>query len=240
MRTTRPGLYPTGPSARPQPVPRPFSSPSVPFVTPACEPGPGPSRACDAAAAGEERDRPPNPPPDPRLGPRVRGGDTGGRGDRPGGRGASGAGRFMEGPLHCVMICHVPHAVVEALHFRSCISFSPSRCVPLQSVRAAATGCGAGRSWAPAFAGWQKGREAGCSRVGGRTGYKAKREVRMRQARRPGRQWGHTLRSIRKRMCEPGSLRASGRKTAPGDRAPGLTSRGVAKGHELSCFPCPC
>ena len=46
----------------------------------------------------------------------------------------------MEGPLHCVMICHVPHAVAVALHFRSCISFSPSRSVPLQSACAAGLG----------------------------------------------------------------------------------------------------
>ena len=39
------------------------------------------------------------------------------------------AGRFVEGPLQCVMFCHVPHAAAEALRFRSCISF-------LRSVRA--------------------------------------------------------------------------------------------------------
>ncbi len=35
------------------------------------------------------------------------------------------------------MFCHVLHAAAEALRFRSCISFPPSRSVPLHSVRAA-------------------------------------------------------------------------------------------------------
>ena len=49
------------------------------------------------------------------------------------------AGGAVHGrPLHCVMSCHVPHAVTEALRFRSCISSSPSHSVPLPSVRSAA------------------------------------------------------------------------------------------------------
>ena len=45
------------------------------------------------------------------------------------------SGRFVEGPLHCVMFCHVPHAVAEALRFRSCISFLPR--APFRSVPSA-------------------------------------------------------------------------------------------------------
>ena len=45
-------------------------------------------------------------------------------------------------PLHCVMFCHVRHAAAEALRFRSCISLSPSHCVPLPSIRAAAQAAG--------------------------------------------------------------------------------------------------
>ena len=46
---------------------------------------------------------------------------------------AQAEGLSMEGPLHFVMFCHVPHALREALSFRSCISFlhrAPFRSLP--------------------------------------------------------------------------------------------------------------
>ena len=57
------------------------------------------------------------------------------------------------------MICHVPHAVVVGLHFRSCISFSSSRSVPLQSV-AAAAGLGALKPAGPLLRAYRAGAPA--------------------------------------------------------------------------------
>ena len=48
--------------------------------------------------------------------------------------------------MHCVMICHVPHAVVVGLHFRSCISLL--RRVPFRSLP-----CAPPPAWAPSGGG---------------------------------------------------------------------------------------